>query len=83
MLRKMIRALSCPVLPRLFRYMSFSEIAGKAQQEAQLRAMNDLELKDLGIGASEIPALLRPDMPPRAEDSHGNRYPFRRINGTD
>lgn len=39
----------------------------------ELRTMNDLELKDLGIGRSEIPALLGSDGPRNTEDRWGNR----------
>jgi uncharacterized protein YjiS (DUF1127 family) len=75
MLLRMIRALSHRVFPKLRRYTCFSTISRQRQQEAQLRAMNDLELKDLGIGASEIPALLQGDVPQRAAAGWGNRHP--------
>jgi uncharacterized protein YjiS (DUF1127 family) len=52
MLLRMIRALSHRVFPKLRRYTCFSTISRQRQQEAQLRAMNDLELRDLGIGAA-------------------------------
>ncbi|MES2068783.1 MAG: DUF1127 domain-containing protein [Pseudomonadota bacterium] len=46
--------------------------ARAGMQRAQLRAMSDLELRDLGVGRSEIPALLEQQP---AEDGWGNRYP--------
>ncbi|HTD03515.1 hypothetical protein [Undibacterium sp.] len=39
----------------------------------QLRAMSDLELRDLGMGRSEIPAMLSAEAQPHAEESWGNR----------
>lgn len=43
------------------------------QQALQLRAMSDLELRDLGVGRSEIPAVLEPGERARAERPWGNR----------
>lgn len=45
------------------------------QQGMQLRDMSDLELRDLGVGRGEIPALLNTKVSQHAENIWGNRHP--------
>jgi len=46
----------------------------RRSQAAQLRAMSDLELRDLGMGRSEIPGLLSVRDAERIEERWGNRH---------
>lgn len=49
--------------------------ASSRSSAAQMTAMSDLELRDLGIGRSEIPAFDERHTPDQSEDRWGNRYP--------
>jgi hypothetical protein len=71
MLRKLIHFFSCYVFGRR-RHRVSSGI--RTQQRKQLRAMSDLELRDLGIGRGEIPALMQSELPICTEDRWGNRH---------
>lgn len=63
---------------KLFFRAARTVLAGTAQRRAQarqLREMSDLDLRDLGVGRSEIPALLSGGQVRHNEDRRGNRRP--------
>ncbi|MES2102578.1 MAG: DUF1127 domain-containing protein [Pseudomonadota bacterium] len=51
----------------------FARSSRDRRHARQLRAMSDLELRDLGLGRSEIPAMFSADTAQRGEDDWGNR----------
>jgi len=51
----------------------FARSSQDQRHARQLRAMSDLELRDLGLGRSEIPAMFSADTARCDEESWGNR----------
>ena len=74
MLSRLLHFLSRAVFGRSGSHANFRKHRQQAQQSRQLRAMSDLELRDLGIGRGEIPALMQSEPPKDTENCWGNRH---------
>ena len=72
MLLKLLVTYFGPMVTHLRRRL---RLRANQRQGLQLRAMSDLELRDLGLGRSEIPALINRTVSQDTIGIWGNRHP--------